>query len=160
MAENKEDFRHIVRVAGVDLNGNKKVGNQLLKIKGISFAFANTLCKVTGLDENKIVGHVSDVEVKKLEAVIKEPKKFNIPEWLYNRRADPEEGSDRHLVGADLTFTNQTEIRLMQKIKCNKGFRHYWRLPLRGQRTKSNFRRNKGKVTSIKRKGKGVQKRK
>jgi ribosomal protein S13 len=33
----------------------------------------------------------------------------------------------------------------MKKTKSNKGFRHHWGLPLRGQRTKNNFRKNKGK---------------
>ena len=34
----------------------------------------------------------------------------------------------------------------MKKIKCYKGVRHMLDLPVRGQRTKSNFRKNKGKV--------------
>lgn len=159
MAENKDDFRHIVRVSGVDLNGNKKVINELRKIKGVSFAFAKALCFITGIDKNKIVGHMDDKDISKFEEVLSNPLKFNIPTWMLNRRADPEEGTDKHLVTADLTFQNQNDIRDMQKIKCYKGFRHQYRLPLRGQRTKSNFRRNKGKVSSVKRKSK-VQARK
>ena len=49
-------------------------------------------------------------------------------------------------------FVKANDIKLMQKIKCYKGIRHYYRLPLRGQRTKSNFRRNKAKASSLKKK--------
>jgi len=149
MEEKKDNFRHILRVAGVDLNGNKKILNELRKIKGVSFAFANAICKLTGVDKNQQVGYVDEKYVSKIEEVIKEPAKFGIPSWMLNRRDDPEEGEDRHLIGPDLTFTNQTDVRIMQKIKCYKGFRHHFRLPLRGQRTKSNFRRNKGKVAGV-----------
>jgi len=33
----------------------------------------------------------------------------------------------------------------MKKTKSYKGLRHQWGLPVRGQRTKANFRKNKGK---------------
>jgi small subunit ribosomal protein S13 len=35
----------------------------------------------------------------------------------------------------------------MKKIRSYRGVRHGIGLPVRGQRTKSNFRRNKGKVS-------------
>ncbi len=41
----------------------------------------------------------------------------------------------------------------MRKIKSYKGVRHSSGLPVRGQKTKSNFRKNKGKVASVKKKG-------
>jgi small subunit ribosomal protein S13 len=40
----------------------------------------------------------------------------------------------------------------MKKMKSYRGVRHIFNLPVRGQRTKSNFRKNKGKVTGVKRK--------
>lgn len=160
MAEKKEDFRHIVRISGVDLNGNRKINNELLKIKGISFSFAQLLCQVSGIGKGSTVGYLNDADVSKIEEIIAEPAKFRIPSWLLNRRADPETGNNIHLVGSELIFTNQTDTRNMQKIKSYKGFRHQYRLPLRGQRTKANFRRNKGKVQSVKRKAVKQQKKK
>ena len=46
-------------------------------------------------------------------------------------------------------FLEKGKILNFKKIKSNRGFRHQWGLPLRGQRTKSNFRRNKGKVMGV-----------
>ena len=46
------------------------------------------------------------------------------------------------------------DLRRLKKIKSNRGLRHQWGLPVRGQRTKSNFRRSKGKAVGVKRKGK------
>ena len=39
-------------------------------------------------------------------------------------------------------------IRRMKKIKPYKGVRHSIGQPVRGQRTKANFRRNKGKSSA------------
>ncbi len=160
MAEKQDDFRHIVRIAGVDLNGNRKVISELLKIKGVSFSFAKILCEISGTDGNQIAGHLKDENVAKMEEILSEPEKFKVPPWILNRRADPEKGTNFHLTGSELIFTNQTDVRNMQKIKSYKGLRHHFKLPLRGQRTKSNFRRNKGKVQSVKRKVVKQQKRK
>ena len=52
----------------------------------------------------------------------------------------------------DLIFSKQQDVRRLQKIKSYRGLRHAANLPLRGQRTKSNFRRNKGKAVGVKRK--------
>jgi small subunit ribosomal protein S13 len=49
-------------------------------------------------------------------------------------------------------FTKDNDIKLMRKIKSYKGTRHSAGQPVRGQRTKSNFRKSKGKVMGVKRK--------
>jgi len=149
MEEKKDNFRHILRIAGVDLDGNKKLINELRRINGVGFIFANVLCNVAGLDKDKKIGYVSDSEVSQIESVLKDPKKFTIPAWLFNRRADPEEGTDIHKIGTDLKFTQENDIRFMKKIRSWKGMRHSLGQPVRGQRTKSNFRKNKGKVMGV-----------
>ena len=120
MEEKKDNFRHILRVGGVDLVGDKKLVNELRKIKGVSFMFANMLCSVADVDKNQKVGYMEDDSVKKIEEVLNNPDKFKVPSWIYNRRSDPEEGTDKHLYGSDLTFTNETDVRLMKKIKDKK----------------------------------------
>jgi small subunit ribosomal protein S13 len=53
-----------------------------------------------------------------------------------------------------LKFAKENDVKMMKKIKSYRGLRHQWSLPVRGQRTKSNFRRNKGKGSlGVKRKG-------
>ena len=46
------------------------------------------------------------------------------------------------------------DIKRLKKIKSYKGFRHSSKLPLRGQRTKGNFRKNRAKSVGIKKKKK------
>jgi len=145
----KEEFKLIVRIANVDIGGNKKLGYALNKIKGISYSFANAVCLVSGIDKFKKVGDCTDEEVKKLSDVIENPAKYNIPPWLYNRRKDYETGEDKHILSGNLDFIKSNDIRMMKKIKCYKGVRHALGLPVRGQRTKANFR--KGITLGVKR---------
>ena len=94
--------------------------------------------------------------VSKINDVIKNPAKYNFPEWLLNRRKDYDDGTDKHIVVGDLKFTHSNDLKRLQRIKSYRGLRLAWGLTVRGQRTKSNFRRNKGKGLGVKRKkGKG-----
>ena len=153
MEEKKDNFRHFVRIANTDLDGNKKIANALKKIKGVGFQFASAICNSIGLDNNKKTGYLSNDVVEKIDSVLKDPLKFNIPAWMLNRKKDPETGENKHLVTADLDLTKDNDIKMMKKIRCYKGIRHMKGLPVRGQKTKNNFRRNKGKVSlGVKRK--------
>lgn len=141
------DFRHIVRVANTDLKGNKQIHMGLHKIKGISFMFSNFICYSAKVDPRKITGDLTAAEVTRLEEVIKNPAKYNCPTWLVNRRKDYETGQDMHLINTDLDLSVDSDIKRMKKTKSYKGLRHPFGLTVRGQRTKSNFRKNKGKVS-------------
>lgn len=151
MAEDK-NFKHLVRIANTDMKGNLMLVNALRNVKGISFMFANAVCNSAAIDKKKKVGYLTDEDIKKVEAVIADPAKFSIPSWMFNRRKDYEDNIDKHLFTADLEFTKDNDIKMMKKIKSYKGVRHAFGLPVRGQRTKSKFRKNKGKVTGVKKK--------
>jgi small subunit ribosomal protein S13 len=144
-------FRYIVRIANTDLDGKKQVLMGLQKIKGVSFMLANAICNLTKLQKTKRVGDLSDQEIEILENQVKSKKPTGIPTWMLNRRNDYETGEDIHLIGADLTFSHESDLRRLKKIKSYRGIRHMLGQPVRGQRTRSNFRKNKGKVTSVKR---------
>ncbi|MBU0535453.1 MAG: 30S ribosomal protein S13 [Nanoarchaeota archaeon] len=148
-----EEFRHILRIANTDLDGNKPVLSALRKIKGVSFMFANMICSLAKIDKYKKVGHLSDEEAKKLDDAVNNPAKFKAPLWMYNRRKDYETGEDKHITTGDIIFHKSNDIKRLRAIKSYRGSRHAEGLPVRGQRTKSNFRRNKGKVTGVKKKG-------
>ncbi len=139
MTEKK--FKHIVRIANTDLDGNKAIYPALRKIKGISFAFSNALCKICGIDPQKKTGYLSEDEIKKLEQTSKNPSE--IPTWMFNRRRDYEDNLDKHLITSTLKLTKESDIKRMKKIKSYKGMRHAFGLPVRGQRTRSNFRKGK-----------------
>ena len=150
--ETKENFRHIVRIANVDLPGNKQIRFALTKIKGIGINFADALCQVNGIKRTAKAGTLTEEEIKKLDDTLKNLDKAPLPHWLFNRRKDYETGEDRHLIGGELTFVQENDIKRSKKIKCYRGVRHQLGLPVRGQRTKSNFRKNKGKVVGVMRK--------
>lgn len=145
------EFKHIVRIANADLNGNKKVVDALRKIKGINFMFSNMICSLANIKKNEKAGDLSESDVNKLDGIIKDPTKFNVPIWMLNRRKDYETNENRHLVTGDINFTQDNDIKRLKKIKSYRGIRHILGLPVRGQRTKSNFRKNKGKVLGVKR---------
>ncbi len=106
-----------------------------------------------GLSKTAKTGNLSKDEIDRLDEIIRNPAKFGFPEWMFNRRKDYETGNDRHLLASDLDFIQNIDLRRMKKTKSYKGLRHQAGLPVRGQRTRSNFRRNKGKVMGVKRKG-------
>ncbi|MBD3354761.1 30S ribosomal protein S13 [Candidatus Woesearchaeota archaeon] len=151
MADKKE-FKHLVRIANTDLNGEKPIGYALRNIKGVNFQLANAVCSIANLDKQKKVGNLSDEEIEKLSSILSSPIKNGMPEWMGNRRKDSTDGKDKHIITNDLIFTVDNDIKMMKKIKSYRGRRHASGLPVRGQKTKSNFRRSKGKVMGVKRK--------
>ncbi len=142
-----QEYRHLVRVANTDLDGRKQLKQALLKIKGVGFMLANAICEVSGFDKRMKAGNLTDQQASKLTEVINSPLSHKIPNWLLNRKKDPETGEDKHIITGDLDFIQSNDVKMMKKTKSYKGLRHQWGLPVRGQKTKSNFRRNKGKVS-------------
>ena len=143
--QNDKDFKHFIRVANADLDGNKSIERALTKVKGVSFQFAHAICSALKIDSKQKTGYLPDAIIKRIDELIKDPLKFNIPAWLLNRRKDYESGTDKHILTGDLDFIKDNDIKRLKKIKAYRGTRHAKGLPSRGQKTKSNFRRNKGK---------------
>ena len=150
--ESEQELKYFVRIANNDLDGKNAIINSLTKIKGIGFTLANAVCNISGINKRKKTGYLTDQEAKKIEEIINDPLKHDIPAWLFNRRKDPEDNKDNHLIMSNLDFAKDNDIKLMRKIKSYKGVRHSSGLPVRGQRTRSNFRKNKGNVLGVKRK--------
>jgi small subunit ribosomal protein S13 len=145
-----EQVKGIVRISGVDVKGETQLFTSLNRIKGVSGALANAVCRVHNFDRNRKIGTLTDEEIKKIEETIKNPSKFGIPSWMFDRRKDLESGEDRHMVGSDLKFMQEQDIKRMIRIKSYKGVRHMFGLPVRGQRTRSSFR--KGRTVGVVRK--------
>jgi len=141
----------IIRVASKDIEGKMGIYAGLTKIKGISWGLSNAICKILKIDKTKKIGSLTKEEIKKISEFVKNPK---VPKYIFNRRGDFETGKDKHIIESDLELQKEFDIKRLKKIKSYKGFRHSAGLPLRGQRTKSNFRKNKAKGAGIKKKGK------
>lgn len=152
MAQAKDDLRYIVRIANTDLDGKKPIGHALLKIRGVGFMFANAVCRLSKIVPTKKAGELTGDEIEKMNSVLKDPSSGGLPTWMLNRRNDVEEGKTAHLLTGDLVFATQNDIKRLKKVRSYRGVRHSFGLPVRGQRTKSNFRRNKGKGLGVIRK--------
>ncbi|PIU61440.1 30S ribosomal protein S13 [archaeon CG_4_10_14_0_2_um_filter_Archaea_38_6] len=145
-SDKKEDLNLIVRIFSTDIPGKKTAIIGLCKIKGVDKMFGNAVLSIAGVPDDKLIGRLSSEEVKKIEDVIKSPEKHNVPEYLYNRRSDPETNNDSHAVGAELKLQKDFDIRRLKRIRSFKGLRHGWGLKVRGQRLKS-FRRGNAAIT-------------
>ncbi|WP_461866458.1 30S ribosomal protein S13 [Thermococcus sp.] len=135
-----DNFRHIVRVAGVDLNGNKQLRWALTGIRGIGINFATMICRVAGIDPHMKAGYLTNEQVKKIEGILENPVKHGVPSWAVNRPKDYETGLDKHLITAKLVMAWREDVNRLRRMRAYRGIRHELGLPLRGQRTRSNFR--------------------
>ena len=149
--ENKQ-FRHIVRVVNVDIPGNKQIRWALTNIKGVGINFADAICNIAQIKRDTKTGNLTDKEIEALNLILLNPLKNSIPVWYANRRKDFETGEHKHLLTAPLNFAQENDLKRLKKIKTLRGVRHIHGQPVRGQRTRSNFRRNKGKVVGVKKK--------
>ncbi len=149
--ENKEkEYRErVIRILSRDIEGKMSLYAGLTKIKGISWTLANAICKTLGIDKKRKIGSLSNEEIKKITEFVKNPK---IPGYILNRRKDFKTGEDIQLVGSDLELQKEFDIKRLKKIKSYRGYRHSAGLPVRGQRTRSNFRKNRRKRAGIKKK--------
>ncbi len=146
------NLKHLVRIVNTDIKGEKSVLMGLTEIKGVGRNFSNMICNLCQIDKNKKAGYLTQQEVERLDHAINHPQDVGAPEWMFNRKKDYETGDDKHLVKGELDFVKSNDIERLQMIKSYRGSRHAGGLPVRGQKTRSNFRKNKGKVTGVKKK--------
>jgi small subunit ribosomal protein S13 len=147
------EFRRIIRILETDIDGELPVIYGLSAVKGVGYNYALATCRVLGLDPAMKIGYLTDDEIKNIESVVKEPRKYNIPSWYYNRRKDYATGEDSHLVGSTLLFYVKEDIEHEKRIKSWRGIRHALGLKVRGQRTRTTGRA--GITVGVKRKKAG-----
>ena len=136
----EDDFKHLVRISRKDVDGNKKIEQALTEIKGVGLSLSRSICLTLGLNLEEQIGYTSEEDIAKIEKLLENPKEYNIPDWMLNRRNDYETGDDLHLIESDLDMTLRDDLNRMRKTRSYKGRRHEVGLPVRGQRTKSTFR--------------------
>jgi small subunit ribosomal protein S13 len=112
----------MARIAGIDLPREKRVETGLTYIYGIGPAVSRRLLGEAGIDPNKRVRELDELEVGKLNTIIQNSIKV--------------EGDLRREVGMS--------IKRLMDIGCYRGLRHRRGLPARGQRTRTNARTRKG----------------
>ena len=140
----------VIRILGTDVDGEKPIFKSLTKIKGVSHSFAKALCKTGNIDPKSKLGSYTESQIAELEELIKNPIEHGIPSWLVNRRRDHDTNENKHMTSSDIDMTRKFDIKRLIEKKSYKGVRHMLGLPVRGQRTKSSFR--KGKTVGVVRK--------
>lgn len=141
----------VIRLIDTDIDGTLPIRRAIWKIKGVSFSYGNAVCKVfkevTGIDREFLIGNLNEEQIQILEDIIRNPQKYNIPSWLYNRRKDIYDGKDYHIVGDDVKIKMQFDIKREIELGTYRGWRHKLGQPVRGQRTRSHFR--KGQTVGV-----------
>lgn len=155
----EQELRLIVRIASKDLDGRLPIYMALMKIKGIGQRMARMMAysfqKSTKVPYDSILGMLPESMDEKLEQIVLKPESHGIPSWALNRRKDFESGENYHHIMADLDFDLRKDLERMKKIKSYKGVRHMYGLPVRGQRTRSSFRKRGSTVGVVKKDAKG-----
>jgi small subunit ribosomal protein S13 len=141
------EFRQILRVAGTNADGTKKLTYGLLRIKGVGPSYAAAIVKAAELKPESRLGDLSENDVQRLEDVMRDPAKYSLPPRLFNRRKGLDSGRDVHLIGADLALSIKSDVDFMTDIRSWKGVRHSLGLKVRGQRTRTTGR--KGRAVGV-----------
>lgn len=117
----------MARIAGVDLPKEKRVEVGLTYIFGIGPHRATEILQKTGVNPDTRVHQLSDEDVSKLRGVIE----------------------NDYTVEGSLRGEIQMNIKRLIDIGSYRGLRHRRGLPVRGQRTKTNARTQKGPKRAI-----------
>ncbi len=112
------------RIAGVNIPENKRIEIALTYIYGIGNSLCRKILEQTKIDFNKKASDLTPKEVNDLKDLIE--KKYKI------------EGDLRRQV--------MINIKRLKDIGTWRGLRHFKKLPVRGQRTKTNTRTVRGNV--------------
>lgn len=145
-----QEYRYIVRIMGTDVQGTLKTSYAVSQVKGINASLSNAIIRKAGVNPDLRVGLITESDVAKIEDVIRDPVKYNIPMWMFNHRKDSETGKDMHLLSSDLAYKTKTDIDGAKEIRSWRGYRHAYSLKVRGQRTKTTGRA--GKSLGVKKK--------
>jgi len=114
-----------MRIASATIPAEKRLVISLTYILGVGKTRAKQICEKAKISEDIRVKDLTPTQEEKLRKVI----------------ADFE-----FTLESDLRREKSQNIKRLQDIGSYRGFRHRLRLPVRGQRTKTNARTRKGKV--------------
>jgi small subunit ribosomal protein S13 len=112
----------MARIAGITLPPDKRIEIGLTYIYGIGRSKSRLILDEAKIDRNKKVKALAEDEVNKIRQIIEKREKIE----------------------GDLRKEVTMNIKRLIDIGCYRGLRHKKKLPVRGQRTKTNARTRKG----------------
>jgi small subunit ribosomal protein S13 len=117
----------MVRIAGINLNNDKRIITALTAIYGVGVTTAQSIIRGSGIQGNPKVKDLTDTEIEHLRAYI-----------------------DKNVtVESDARLTVTRNIKRLREIGAYRGLRHVSNLPVRGQRTRTNARTKRGKKVTV-----------
>ncbi len=137
----QEEFKHILRIAGKDVEGSKKSIIALSLVKGVGYNLAQVILQFLNINPYLRVGFLTDKDISDVENALKNINSLGVPNWYLNRRKDMDTGTDIHLITSDLDFVKSNDIDREKSIMSWRGYRHMFGLRVRGQRTRNTGRR-------------------
>jgi small subunit ribosomal protein S13 len=135
------EYKHILRIAGKDIEGGKKLIVALSEIKGVGYNFAQVLIQSLNINPNMRVGFLTENDIREIEQAISNPARAGIPQWYLNRRKNIDDGSNNHRITSDLDFAASNDIEREKLVMSWRGYRHMFGLRVRGQCTRTTGRR-------------------
>jgi small subunit ribosomal protein S13 len=135
------EYKHILRIAGKDIEGGKKLIVALSEIKGVGYNFAQVLIQSLNINPNMRVGFLTENDIREIEQAISNPARAGIPQWYLNRRKNIDDGSNNHMITSDLGFAASNDIEREKLVMSWRGYRHMFGLRVRGQCTRTTGRR-------------------
>ena len=117
----------VVRIAGINLDNNKKVNMAITAIYGVGRTNGLDMLKAANIDPLKKVADLTGEEETRLRVVIEK----------------------ENIVEGDLRRDIAMNIKRLREINSYRGTRHAKKLPSRGQRTKTNARTKRGKKVTM-----------
>jgi len=112
----------MARIAGVDLPRNKRIVRGLTYIYGIGYRKSQEILTAAGVDFARRTDDLTTDEIAKIRTQME----------------------NRVRVEGDLRREVQMNIKRLMDLGCYRGLRHRKKLPVRGQRTRTNARTRKG----------------
>lgn len=112
----------MARIAGITLPPEKRIEVGLMYIYGIGRSKSNQILQEAKIDRDKKVKALTEEEVNRIRQIIEKREKIE----------------------GDLRKEVTMNIKRLVDIGCYRGFRHKRKLPVRGQRTRTNARTRKG----------------
>lgn len=112
----------MARIAGITLPPEKRIEIGLTYIFGIGRSKSNQILQEAKIEKNKKVKNLTEDEVNKIRQIIEKREKIE----------------------GDLRKEVSLNIKRLIDIGCYRGQRHKRKLPVRGQRTRTNARTRKG----------------
>jgi len=142
------EYKYILRIAGKDIEGGKKLIVAISEIKGVGYNFAQVLTQMLNINPDKRVGYLTEGEIRDIEQAIANPTKAGVPLWYLNRRKNMDTGSNQHMITSDLDFAATNDIEREKQVMSWRGYRHMFGLRVRGQCTRTTGR--KGGAVGVK----------